>query len=267
MLGTAKKAAKEAGKILLSYYNNLSLADSELKKEFDFVSKADKEAELCIKKILLDQFSNDLFLGEEENEAIDLEALDKDQTIWVVDPLDGTTNFLKGIPAWAVSIAAVNALGPVLGLIYNPLSGDLYTAQKGKGSFHNGNSINVSGQASLKGAFLAFGSPFRSKHEMNAFMQLFENIQNLAGDQRRMGSAALDCALVASGSLDGFWETGLGPWDIAAGTLLIEEAGGWTGDYLGENSKLRRSSFLLTNGKIQNEVLNFTRQYPEEFIK
>ena len=236
-LKTAVCAAKGAGKIILQGADRLGSLKIEEKSANDFVSEIDRNAEKEIRNVLLEAYPSHGIVGEEFGSY----NTSNNQFSWVIDPLDGTTNFLRGIPHFAVSIGLIVDGEIKLGVVYDPMKNELYTAVKGGGAQLNGKAISVRLDGRVEGGLLATGIPFSGR--LLATSDQFANaMTNLLNEKtagiRRLGAAALDLAYVAAGRYDGFWEAGLKQWDIAAGIILVEEAGGWVSDFQGKNECL-----------------------------
>lgn len=225
----AARAARAAGNIILRYMNRIDGLNIVEKQQLDFVSEVDKLAEAEIIKELRRAYPDHAILAEESG------ATGKGPLQWVIDPLDGTHNYLRGIPHFCVSIALLDKGVPVHGVVFDPLRDELYTASKGDGAYVNDRRMRVSKRENLGGAMIATGFPFRQREHLNAQLDITRAILGQAEDIRRSGSAALDLAYVAAGRLDGYFEIGLKPWDMAAGVLLVHEAGGRYGDFAGRD--------------------------------
>jgi myo-inositol-1(or 4)-monophosphatase len=231
-LDVAVEAARRAGDVLLGYFGSLDPSEVEEKGRNDVVSRADRESEALVKELLLDAFPGDLFVGEEGGST----GSDALAPAWIVDPLDGTANFVRGFPHWAVSIGrtAGGRDGElVLGVVWDPVKKDLFVAEKGAGAFRNGRRLQVTRREGLAGAALATGFPFRVQARIDTYLRLFKAVFLEVQSIRRAGSAALDLAYVSCGIFDGFFELGLSPWDSAAGAVLVTEAGGVVTDFDG----------------------------------
>ncbi len=226
---TAAAAAHAGGEVLLASWRNLPAGSVSEKRKNDFVTSADRESEEVIVAEIRSAFPGDNVLGEEGGPR----GADRLARTWIIDPLDGTSNFIAGFPFWCVSVAAREGGQIVAGAVWDPLRQELYAAERGSGAFRNGARIRVTGRESLEGAFLATGFPFRSRDRIDLYLSLFRELFLHARAIRRAGSAALDLAMVAAGVVDGFFEFRLSVWDIAAGALLIEEAGGRLTDFSG----------------------------------
>ncbi|MBI4707830.1 MAG: inositol monophosphatase [Candidatus Omnitrophica bacterium] len=249
-LGTAFRAAMLAGFHILENLGRISKDDIDTKRASDFVTRADKEAEQIILKTIKHKFPDHHFLAEES-----IKEVDTGEYRWIIDPLDGTTNFIHEYPVFSVSIALEYKSDVVLGVVYDPLRDELFTAEKGKGAFLNGKPLRVSLISDLSKSLVATGFPFRKKELIDPYLDLFKNIFHRVSDIRRAGSAALDLAYLASGRCDGFFEIGLSPWDIAAGSLLITEAGGIITDFGGGQDYLFTGNIVSGNRVLHGEIL------------
>ncbi|GLR72941.1 inositol-1-monophosphatase [Agaribacter marinus] len=230
MLNIAVRAARSAGNIISRGFENLDDLQIQQKGTHDYVTKIDHEAEAAIINKIQQSYPNHSFIGEESGNI----SNDPDFT-WVIDPLDGTTNFIRGIPHFAVSIALLNKGKLDQAVVFDPIRGELFTASKGAGAQLNGYRIRASKPKDLSSTILATAFPFKNKEEFAGISSKFSEIFMQCGDVRRMGSAALDLAYVAAGRYDGYFEKGLKAWDMAAGELLVREAGGLSTDYAGNN--------------------------------
>ena len=241
LLDAAVEAAVAGGRVLSANWRKLPHGSVEEKKKNDFVTYADRQSEQRIIEVLRGRFPGDAFLGEEGGAVGGSSAGSR---VWIIDPLDGTSNFVSGFPFWCVSIAAREGDQLVAAVVWDPLRDELYTAAPGGGAWRNGTRLSVTGRAGLDGAFVATGFPFRNRHKIDAYLALFKAIFVHARAIRRAGSAALDLAYVAAGVFDGFFEFRLSPWDVAAGALLIEEAGGVLTDFDGGQRYLERGNVV-----------------------
>lgn len=241
----AIEATKRAEKVINHYYKNLKTI--ETKKGAGLVTKADKEAENVIIEFLSKE-TNFSFLAEESKTKI------KKESKWIIDPIDGTTNFVHGFPHFNVSIGLEIDDIVVVGVIYNPATKDLYSTVKGKGAFKNGKKISVTKNANLKDSLLATGFAYTEGAELDKALKLFKTLKLKTHGLRRPGSAALDLCYVAEGIFDGFYERTLNAWDVAAGSLLVSEAGGIISNYENENFNLYGKSIIASNGKIHKEL-------------
>ncbi len=244
MLNIAVRAARNAGDLILRSSNNVSQLTVNRKSQYDFVSEVDFKAEQEIIKIIRNAYPDHAFLAEESGEH------EGNDYVWVIDPLDGTTNFLHGFPQYAVSIALKVKGKLQLGVIYDPTRDELFTAERGGGAMLNNRRIRVSRQNHLEPALLGTGFPFKSDEYLDAYLALFKPLCVATSGIRRAGAAALDLAYVACGRLDGFWEIGLKEWDMAAGILLIQEAGGVCTDFSFNDQYLQSGNLITANPKM-----------------
>ena len=245
----AGEAAEKAGKILLERFGKVT--DITKKGEIDLVTEADLMSEKAILKIIGDKFPRDAVLAEETGEFGQ-----NTERVWIIDPLDGTTNFAHSFPFFAISIALQVEDEVVLGLVYNPYLNEYFEARRGEGSFLNKKSVQVSQTKKLRESLLATGFPYSVYREPDGVMALFKKMLVLAQGIRRPGAAAIDLCYVASGRLDGFWEEDLKPWDTAAGSLIVKEAGGKVSDFNGEPYTSFQNSIVAANPFIHEEMLD-----------
>lgn len=252
MLNIAVKAARRAGDIINRAAMNLERLTVTRKAHSDFVSEVDRSAEEAIIKILRDAYPDHSILAEESGKS---GQVGKSEYQWIIDPLDGTTNFLHGFPQYCVSIALLHRGVLSQGVIYNPVNDELFTASRGGGAFLNDHRIRVSKRIQLGESLIGTGFPFRDFTHMDAYFAMFRDLVPKTAGIRRPGSAALDLAYVAAGRYDGFWETGLAPWDIAAGCLLILEAGGMVSDLEGNGQYLKSGQVVAGTPKIFSQLL------------
>jgi myo-inositol-1(or 4)-monophosphatase len=228
-VNVAVRAARAAGNVILRYMNRIDGLNVVEKQRMDFASEVDRLAEAEIVKELRRAYPTHAILAEESG------AIGKGPLQWVIDPLDGTHNYLRGIPHFSVSIAMLEKGEPVYGVVFDPLRGELFTASKGDGAYLNDRRIRVSKRENLGGAMLATGFPYRQRQHLEPQLNMTRALLGQAEDIRRSGSAALDLAYVAAGRYDGYFEIGLKPWDMAAGVLLVREAGGRYCDFAGRD--------------------------------
>lgn len=248
------KAAKEGGKILLKYFNKIHIEESREKNRNDFVSLADLESEEKIKEILT-SFDPDIgFLGEEGGGNIQKELY------WVVDPLDGTKNFLHGFPFFAISIALLKRGNPILGIIYEPVRDDIFYAIKGRGAYLNTEKIYIAPPEERRLSLIATGFPFKKKEKLSSYLEVFKDVFLRFSGIRRAGSAALDLAYTAKNTFAGFFEFGLSVWDIAAGSLLVQEAGGIVKDSKGKDRYLETGNIVAGDSKVVETLLEIIKQ-------
>ena len=220
MLNIAVRAARAAGNIIIRQFDRAQDLPASEKSKNDYVTEVDKQAEAVIIDTLLKAYPKHAILAEEGG------AQGKSEYVWIIDPLDGTTNFMHGFPHFAVSIALQHKGKLQQAVIYDPLRQELFTTSRGDGAYLNDRRIRVSKRKNLDGALLGTGFPFGESANIDRFLDTCRTLMPVTAGIRRAGAATLDLAYVACGRLDGFWEFGLKPWDIAAGALLIEEAGG-----------------------------------------
>src|SRR4030088_967980 len=245
MLNIAVRAARRAGSII----NRASLSGGALnvraKRVNDFVTQVDQAAEEAIIEIVRKAHPDHGFLAEESGKTPG-EA----EYVWIIDPLDGTTNFIHGFPQYCVSIAVEHRGALAHGVVYDPVKNELFTASKGRGAFLNDRRIRVSKCTRLKESLVGTGFPFKELSRLDLYTGQLRNLIQGSAGVRRAGAAALDLAYVACGRLDAFWEMGLSPWDMAAGALLIQEAGGLVGDLQGEGGFLDKGEICAATPKI-----------------
>jgi myo-inositol-1(or 4)-monophosphatase len=254
------KLAHSAGKILEKYfYSQTSDLALKYKSKNNPVTKADKESEDLIKSLIIKNFPNDKFICEESCPSVD--ELNRNIRYWVIDPLDGTVNFSHKLPIFCISIGVIENNESVEGIVYNPITKDLYYAKKGKGAYKNNKKILVSKIKNLYNSLLVTGFPYYTyKNPKNVF-KLFNKFAITAQAVRRLGSAALDLCMVAEGIFEGFWEENLQVWDVAAGSLIVKEAGGKVTDYFGKDNYLFGKTIVATNGKIHKQMLDIISEY------
>ena len=245
LLNVAVMAARSAGNLLARKMLNLDKLKVEEKSRNDFVSDADRDAERVVIETIRKHYPEHAVLAEESGADGDSD------TVWIIDPLDGTTNFLHGFPVFAVSIAVAVAGRVEHGVVYDPLRQELFTASRGSGAQLDGRRIRISGLTRLDRALIGTGFPYRlSQQEMGPYLGMLESVLRNTAGVRRPGAAALDLAYVAAGRLDGFWETNLERWDLAAGSLLIREAGGIVSGLDGSEDFLDTGHILTGTPKI-----------------
>lgn len=250
-LEVAIRAARKAGAIINRESRNIDTLEVREKAPFDFVSHVDTDCQAVITGMIEQYFPKDGIVAEEASESIRPRSPNQ----WVIDPLDGTTNFLHGFPQYAVSIAYLVKNKVMAGVVYDPVKDELFTAERSRGAFLNNRRIRVSGRGDFAHALIGTGFPFRRTDNYETFMPKFERVARGAAGLRRAGSAALDLAYVACGRLDGYWESGLKAWDIAAGSLLVLEAGGLVTDLTGEEQYLETGNICVGTPKIFASLL------------
>ncbi|MGN6237977.1 inositol monophosphatase family protein [Dyella sp. KULCS107] len=246
----AARAARAAGNIILRYMNRIDGLNIVEKQQMDFVSEVDKLAEAEIIKELRRAYPDHAILGEESG------AIGKGPLQWVIDPLDGTHNYLRGIPHFSVSIALLEKGVPMHGVVFDPLRDELFTASKGDGAFLNDRRMRVSKRENLGGAVIATGFPYRQRAHLNPQLDMTRAILGQAEDIRRSGSAALDLAYTAAGRYDGYFEIGLKPWDMAAGVLLVHEAGGRYCDFAGRDGIPASGNLIAGNLNVAKAMVD-----------
>jgi len=242
------KAARAAGNVILRHVSKLDGLSIVEKARQDYASEVDALAEKEIIRELKRAFPDHAFLCEESG------AMGQARFTFVIDPLDGTSNYLRGIPHYSVSIALLDGEEPLHGVVYDPLRNDIFTATKGGGAYLNERRIRVGNRLELEGAMLITGFPPRERSRIKPHLDAVESLLQNAEDIRRTGSAALDLAYVACGRADAYFEAGVKPWDIAAGMLLVREAGGRTCDFRGGNGSLRNSQIVAGNLSISEAL-------------
>ena len=228
MLNIAVRAARAAGRVTMRYFERADTLQVRSKSPNDFVSDVDRAAEVAIIQELRGKYPDHAILAEESGSHDG-----RGEFEWIIDPLDGTTNYLHGFPQWSISIGLRQRGQMLLGVVYDPLHEELFTAVRGGGALLNDRKLRVSGRKGIEGALLGTGIPFRANDRLDLYLDMLRVMIKDTAGVRRPGSAALDCAYVAAGRLDGFWELNLSPWDFAAGALLVSEAGGTVTDLTG----------------------------------
>lgn len=255
MLNIAIRAARNAGKIIARSFEEIDMIETSQKGANDFVTNVDKDAEQAIIATIRKSYPDHSIVGEEfgENRG------ENNDYQWIVDPLDGTTNFIKGIPHFSVSIA-LKVKGKLdQAVIYDPIRSELFSASRGNGAQLNGYRIRCTNAKEIEGTVLATGFPHKNKHQIDAYLEVFKEFFVETSDIRRGGSAALDLAYVAAGRVDGFWELGLKPWDTAAGQLLVKEAGGIITDFEGGANQDKTGNIIAANPKMMKAMVKTLR--------
>lgn len=262
LLNTAVKAARRAGKVIMRHASQIDRLKIETKGRNDFVSQVDREAEAEIIDVIRRAYPEHAILAEETGNQ------GHGDYLWIIDPLDGTTNYLHGYPQYAVSIGVYRDNKPQHAVVFDPLKNELYTASRGAGAQLNDRRMRVSGVSTLPNALLATGFPFRNMENLEVFINTFRAILPQVSGVRRAGSASLDLAQVACGQLDGFWEFGLSAWDMAAGCLLVEEAGGLVSDFCGGQAQLESGHVVVGTPHIHAALLTQLRPHlPPEWCR
>jgi myo-inositol-1(or 4)-monophosphatase len=258
MLNVAIKAARAAGAIINRAALDVESVRISQKQVNDFVTEVDQAAENIIIETLLTAYPGHGILAEESGQA---HGAKDSEFVWIIDPLDGTTNFIHGFPVYCVSIALAVRGKIEQAVIYDPSRNDLFTATKGRGAYLNERRIRVSKRTRLGESLISTGFPFRPGDNFKAYLAMMADIMPRTAGLRRPGAAALDLAYVAAGFCDGFFETGLSPWDIAAGSLLVTEAGGLIGNFTGEADFLEQKECLAGNPRIYGQLVTILGKY------
>jgi myo-inositol-1(or 4)-monophosphatase len=263
MLTVAVEAAKEAGKFLKLNLGKVKEIQRKVGQETNLVTEVDRQSEELIVGIIKRHFPQHDILAEESGykiAGVDGTREKKSEYKWIIDPLDGTTNYTHHFPVFAVTIALERAGELILGVVYDPNFDELFTAEKGKGAYINGKRMSVSKTDRLIRSLLVTGFPYNVRDNPDHAIEHFVNFLKEAQAIRRMGSAAIDLAYIAAGRIDGFWEVALNPWDVAAGVLLIREAGGKVTDFSGNPYNVYQKPILASNGVIHEEMLQVLKR-------
>jgi myo-inositol-1(or 4)-monophosphatase len=256
LINVMVRAAEKAARTLVRDFGEVEQLQVSKKGPADFVSSADIAAEKAIRAELSKARPDFGWLMEEAGKGGPPGATSR----WIVDPLDGTTNFLHGVPHWSISIAAETDGAVVAGIVYDPVKDELFWAERGQGAFMNSRRMRVSGRRSLDVALIATGMPFRGRASAPQYMTELDMVTGEVAGVRRFGSAALDLAYVAAGRYDAFWEYGLSPWDSAAGVLLVTEAGGFVSEIDGGSNPIFGPSILAANGDLGRPMRDLLRR-------
>jgi myo-inositol-1(or 4)-monophosphatase len=245
MVNIAIRAARRAGDVMIRQLNRLDSLEVAEKGRNDFVSRVDQEAEAAIIEVIRDHYPDHSILAEESG------ASGKHAVQWIIDPLDGTTNYLHGFPVFSVSIAVMEDGELQHGVVYDPMRQEIFSASRGQGAQLDGRKIRVSKRTSLKGSLIATGFPYRmTEPHMDLYLGMLRAVMIETAGVRRPGSAALDLCYLAAGRVDGFWELGLSKWDVAAGALIIREAGGRISDFRGTDKFLDSGNLVAGTPKV-----------------
>ena len=258
MLNVAIKAARAAGAIINRAALDVEAVRVSQKQVNDFVTEVDHASEATIIETLLTAYPGHGILGEETGST---HGAQDSEFVWIIDPLDGTTNFSHGFPVYCVSIALAVRGKVEQAVIYDPSRNDLFTATKGRGAYMNDRRIRVSKRTQLKECLISTGFPFRKGDNFPAYLAMMSDVMQRTAGLRRPGAAALDLAYVAAGFTDGFFETGLQPWDVAAGSLLVTEAGGLVGNFTGDSDFLDQKECLAGNPRIYGQLVPLLNKY------
>ncbi len=253
ILNIAIRAARNAGNVMLRSVDRVDTLTITSKARNDFVSEVDRQAEQEIIAVIRKAYPSHGILAEESGEHAG------DDFVWIIDPLDGTTNFLHGFPQFSVSIGVQHKGVLAHAVVYDPMRQELFTASRGAGAQLNNRRMRVTQLTGLEGALLGTGFPFKHQEHIDCYLRTFKSFTEMTAGIRRAGSAALDLAYVAAGRLDGFWEFGLRKWDVAAGALLIQEAGGLVGDLSGGSDYLNTGNVVTGGPKVFKAMLQTLR--------
>ncbi|MBP8136265.1 MAG: inositol monophosphatase [Rhodoferax sp.] len=258
MINVAIKAARAAGSIINRAALDVEAVRISQKQVNDFVTEVDHAAENAIIETLLTAYPGHGIHAEESGKE---HGAKDSEFVWIIDPLDGTTNFIHGLPVYCVSIGLAVKGKIEQAVIYDPSRNDLFTATKGRGAYMNDRRLRVSKRTHLKDCLISTGFPFRPGDNFQNYLKMMGDVMQRTAGLRRPGSAALDLAYVAAGFTDGFFETGLQPWDVAAGSLLITEAGGLVGNFTGDADFLEQKECLAGNPKIYGQLVSILGKY------
>ena len=254
MLNTAVKAARRGAAVISRASFDIDRIKVTEKKQNDFVTEVDQAAEQAIIEVLLKAYPDHAILAEESGASANLH--DETENVWIIDPLDGTTNFIHGFPQYCVSIALQQRGVITQAVVYDPCRNDLFTATKGSGAFLNEKRLRVTKRDKIADALIGTGFAGRDMKKLDEYLKMFRVMTEKCQGLRRPGAAALDLAYVAAGFLDGFFEKGLQPWDIAAGSLLITEAGGIVGNFSGESDYLYKGEVIAATPKVFAQMVS-----------
>jgi myo-inositol-1(or 4)-monophosphatase len=254
----AMEAARRGAEVLLRYWERLGKEDADVKARNDWVSDADRQSETAIIDSIRARCPRDAFLGEESGTS------GSGERTWIIDPLDGTSNYLQHFPFWSVSIALRQGTEMIAAVIYEPLRDLFFTAERGGGAFRDNERMHVSNQQTVEGAFVATGFPFRAQSYVSSYVKIFEDVIRVAKGVRRAGSAALDLAYTAAGVFDGFFEMHLAAWDVAAGSLLVTEAGGKVSDFSGGDRWLGRGNIVGAAPGLHDQLIELIGRHTNE---
>ncbi len=257
----AVRAARQAGSVLMRYYDQADSLKVAQKSRNDFVSEVDKAAEEAIISTIRQSYPDHAILAEETG------SHDGNDFQWVIDPLDGTTNYLHGLPQFSISIALKHRGILESAVVYDPLKNELFTADKGNGAFLNDRRIRVKNHKSLEGALIGTGIPFRDQRFIENYLGMLKDMVKDTAGIRRPGSAALDFAWLAAGRIDGFWELGLSQWDFAAGVLLVKEAGGTVTDLNGGEKYFETGNVIAANVKLHQQMAQLIKPHLDDKLK
>jgi myo-inositol-1(or 4)-monophosphatase len=258
MTNVAVKAARAAGNLINRAALDVESVRVSQKQANDFVTEVDQAAEQAIIETLLNAYPGHGIWAEESGKT---HGAKDSEFVWIIDPLDGTTNFIHGMPIYCVSIALAVKGRVEHGVVYDPTRNDLFTATRGRGAYLNDRRIRVSKRTRLQECLISTGFPFRQSDDFNTYLRMMGDVMQRTAGLRRPGAAALDLAYVAAGFTDGFFETGLQPWDMAAGSLLVTEAGGLVGNFTGEADFLEQKECLAGAPRIYGQLVSLLGKY------
>lgn len=258
----AISAAKKAGEFIQKHFGKIDRAAIQEKEKNDFVTLVDKGAEEIIINHIHSHYPQHSILAEESGSK----TRQDDNYRWIIDPLDGTTNFIRQIPICGPSVAVMKGEAIIAGAVYNPMLNELFSARRGAGATLNGSPISISQSEDFSKAFIATGFPHHRPARLPAYLRAFEDIFLHSAGARRLGSAALDLCYTACGKFEAFWETGLSPWDVAAGALIIQEAGGVVSDFSGGPDFLNSGYIAAGNPKVHNQLVNILSYHFKEYF-
>lgn len=263
MLNIAVRAARKAGNLITRSYELPDTLEPDQKGSHDYVTQVDREAERLIIDVIRKSYPKHSIIAEESGES----AGEDPDVQWIIDPLDGTTNFIKRLPHFSVSIAARIKGRTEVAVVYDAMRNELFSAARGQGAQLNGYRLRCSAVRGLEGTLLATGFPFKNKQHATPFMNILSKLFTQCADLRRTGSAALDLAYVAAARVDGYFEIGLKPWDYAAGELLVREAGGIVTDFVGDHNYLRSGNIVAGNPRMVKALLSNIRDELTDVLK
>jgi len=263
MLNIAIRAARKAGNLIAKHYETPDAVEASQKGDNDFVTNVDREAERLIIEVIRKSYPQHTIISEECGELVGEDG----DVQWIIDPLDGTTNFIKHLPHFAVSIAVRIKGRTEVAVVYDPMRNELFSSTRGQGTQLNGYRLRGSTSRDLEGAIIATGFPFKLKQHSDTYMNLVSKLFKQCADFRRSGSAALDLAYVAAGRVDGFFEIGLKPWDYAGGELLVREAGGLVTDFVGGHNYLNSGNLVAGNPRVVKSMLSAMREELSDALK
>ncbi|PID61450.1 MAG: inositol monophosphatase [Gammaproteobacteria bacterium] len=251
MLNIGVRAARAAGRVITQNVDRVDASNISRKQKNDYVTEFDRQAEASIIQVLHKAYPDHAILGEESG----LHGSEDAEYRWVVDPIDGTLNFIQGIPHFSVSIGLLRNGRPYQGVIYDPMRQELFTASKGEGAFLDGKRIRVSGANSLERAVIGTGFPHKPSLSFDRYETMTRHFTERVTGIRRLGSAALDLAYVSAGRLDGMWMMGISAWDVIAGGLMVREAGGLVNDFSGGDGWMNGGEIVAASPKVQHQML------------